>query len=119
MRVAQFNGRILFRNALDYTVYTDNIDKLVSYLENFVEKAKLELNKQEKNNNIENIIINNPICAKHKGCLLKCYKSREEDLPRKKVRNIRDITNSVNQVNQVLDKNKITHNPGNGNLKHL
>ncbi|CAG8609669.1 5483_t:CDS:2, partial [Racocetra fulgida] len=106
------------KKALDYAVWTDNVDELVSYLEKFIEKAKLELNKQEKNDNVENIIINNSIYTKYKEHLPKYYKLGEEDLPRKKVRNIRDITNSVNQVNQVLDENEITYNPDNGNLKH-
>ncbi|CAG8750748.1 16525_t:CDS:2, partial [Rhizophagus irregularis] len=51
-------------NALDYAIWTDKLNELVSQLKNFIEAAKEELS-----NNQENIdsIVGDPIQVKHKG----------------------------------------------------
>ncbi|CAG8852462.1 19627_t:CDS:1, partial [Gigaspora margarita] len=52
------------------------------YLEKFIERMKIELDEQQES--VENTIIGDPICAKHKECQPKCYKSEGKDLPKKK-----------------------------------
>ncbi|CAG8818105.1 5852_t:CDS:2, partial [Gigaspora margarita] len=41
------------KKALDYAIYADTVNELVDYLEEFIEKTKIELDKQQ--NHIENV----------------------------------------------------------------
>lgn len=70
------------KKALNYAVRADNVDELVSYLERFIEKMKIELDEQQES--VENTIIGDPIRVKHKGRQPKRYKSGGEDLPKKR-----------------------------------
>lgn len=62
------------KKALDYAIWTDKLNELVSQLKNFIEAAKEELS-----NNQENIdsIVGDPIQVKHKGRQPNRYKSGE------------------------------------------
>ncbi|CAG8701366.1 4496_t:CDS:1, partial [Gigaspora rosea] len=80
------------KKALNYAVRADNVDELVSYLERFIEKMKIELDEQQES--VENTIIGDPIRVKHKERQPKRYKSGGEDLPKKKIQKVQDMTNA-------------------------
>ncbi|CAG8842017.1 43086_t:CDS:2, partial [Gigaspora margarita] len=98
------------KKALNYTICADTVNKLVDYLEKFIEKTKIELDKQQNHvENVKNMDI---------GRQPKRYKSgvQSKRLPTKKAKGIRDITNEAIILN---NDNNLKSNSNSSNSNSL